>query len=54
MKKVLIEDMLKTPGGECSQGPDQAPYAIVDGNLITGQNPASPEPAARKRRQALN
>ena len=44
----LVEDMLKTNGGEYSKGPDWHPYVLVDGLLITGQNPASSELAAEK------
>ena len=44
----LVEDMLKTNGGEYSKGPDWQPYVLVDGLLITGQNPASSELAAEK------
>jgi putative intracellular protease/amidase len=39
----LVEDMLKQNGGRYSKGADWQPYAVVDGNLITGQNPASAE-----------
>lgn len=39
----LVEDMLKESGGKYSKGDDWAPYAIEDGLLITGQNPASSE-----------
>lgn len=42
----LLEDKLKTLGGNYSKGPDWAPYVVTDGLLITGQNPASSEPAA--------
>jgi putative intracellular protease/amidase len=42
----LVEDMLKANGGTYSQGADWAPFVLTDGNLITGQNPASSEPAA--------
>lgn len=42
-----IEDMLKTCGGIFTKGPDWASYVVVDGNLVTGQNPASSEEAAR-------
>ncbi|MEJ7806720.1 MAG: type 1 glutamine amidotransferase domain-containing protein, partial [Telluria sp.] len=30
-----------------SKGPDWQPYVLVDGNLVTGQNPASSEEAAK-------
>ncbi len=37
----LVEDMLKKNGGNYSKVDDWGEYAVVDGNLITGQNPAS-------------
>lgn len=43
----LVEDELKQKGGLYSKGPDWTPYVLTDGFLITGQNPASSEPAAR-------
>ena len=43
----LIEDMLTSRGGRYSKKDDWQPYAITDGNLVTGQNPASSEEAAR-------
>ena len=43
----LVEDMLKENGGNYSKGADFAPYAVQDGMLITGQNPASSEEAAK-------
>jgi putative intracellular protease/amidase len=42
----LVEDKLKALGGNYSKGPDWGPYVVTDGLLITGQNPASSEPAA--------
>ncbi|MDD2546962.1 MAG: type 1 glutamine amidotransferase domain-containing protein [Burkholderiaceae bacterium] len=42
----LVEDMLKAHGGHYAKLGDWQPYAITDGLLITGQNPASSEPAA--------
>lgn len=39
----LVEDMLKNNGGIYSKKENWASYAIQDGNLITGQNPASSE-----------
>lgn len=42
----LVEDMLKKNGGQYSRGDDWAPHVVVDGKLITGQNPASSKPAA--------
>lgn len=42
----LVEDMLKKNGGNYSKVADWQAYVITDGLLITGQNPASSEPAA--------
>lgn len=42
----LVEDMLKSNGGNYSKGADWQPYVVSAGNLITGQNPASSGPAA--------
>ncbi|GAA4279296.1 type 1 glutamine amidotransferase domain-containing protein [Aquimarina mytili] len=39
----LVEDMLKENGGIYSKGDDWSAYAVEDGLLITGQNPASAE-----------
>ncbi len=44
----LVEDELKRLGGIYEKGPDWAVYTIVDGRLVTGQNPASSGPAARE------
>ncbi|SFR62242.1 Putative intracellular protease/amidase [Marinobacter daqiaonensis] len=49
----LVEDMLREKGGNYSKGDDWAPYIVVDANLITGQNPASSEGAAKAVLQAL-
>ncbi|HEU4524135.1 MAG TPA: type 1 glutamine amidotransferase domain-containing protein [Gemmatimonadales bacterium] len=43
----LVEDALKANGGRYSRADDWASHAVVDGNLITGQNPASSEATAR-------
>lgn len=42
----LVEDMLKEKGGIYSKAGDFEPYALEDGLLITGQNPASSEKVA--------
>ena len=42
----LLEDALKDMGAKVSTGPAFKAYVVVDGNLITGQNPASAGPAA--------
>ncbi|QGZ32456.1 type 1 glutamine amidotransferase domain-containing protein [Stutzerimonas stutzeri] len=44
----LLEDRLKALGAHYSKGPDWAPYVLTDGLLVTGQNPASSEQAARQ------
>jgi putative intracellular protease/amidase len=44
----LVEDMLRTNGGNYSKVADWQPYVVKDGLLITGQNPASSEPAAKE------
>jgi putative intracellular protease/amidase len=43
----LVEDMLKQNGGKYSKGADWQSHVVADGLLITGQNPASSEEAAR-------
>jgi putative intracellular protease/amidase len=43
----LVEDALKVNGGNYSKADDWQPYVVNDGNLITGQNPASSEAAAK-------
>jgi putative intracellular protease/amidase len=43
-----IEDMLKIKGGLYSKGEDWANHIEVDGNLVTGQNPASSKAAAEE------
>ncbi len=43
----LVEDMLKENGGVYSKQGDWQPYAVTDGLLVTGQNPASSEMAAK-------
>jgi putative intracellular protease/amidase len=44
----LLEDVLKENGAEYSKGENWAPYALEDGLLITGQNPASSKLVAQK------
>ncbi len=43
----LLEDELKAKGARFEAGPSFQPHVVVDGKLVTGQNPASSEPAAR-------
>lgn len=42
----LVEDKLKRLGGLYEKAPDWQSFAIVDGRLVTGQNPASSTAAA--------
>jgi putative intracellular protease/amidase len=43
----LLENELQALGANYSKSSDWHPYVVTDGNLITGQNPASSEEAAR-------
>ncbi|STY28272.1 intracellular protease/amidase [Legionella wadsworthii] len=43
----LVEDELKRLGGKYEKAPDWQSFVLVDGLLVTGQNPASSEAAAR-------
>lgn len=43
----LVEDMLIANGGNYQKGDDWASFVVTDGKLVTGQNPASSEAAAR-------
>ena len=42
----LVEDMLKQSGGTYSKADNFQSHVITDGNLVTGQNPASSKGAA--------
>ena len=44
----LLEDALKDHGGHYEKGTDWESYVVEDGLLITGQNPASSEEAAKR------
>lgn len=44
----LVEDMLVANGGKYEKGDDWASFVVIDGKLVTGQNPASSEEAAKK------
>lgn len=50
----LLEDALSSNDGIFSKGPNWQPYAVEDGLLITGQNPASSKLVAGKLLQKLN
>lgn len=43
----MLEDQLRAQGGHHQKGPDWQPFAVADGNLVTGQNPASSAEVAR-------
>ena len=43
----MLEDELKAKGANYSKADDWHPYSITNGNLITGQNPASSESVAK-------
>lgn len=43
----LVENELRDNGGDYSKGDDWQAHCVSDGNLITGQNPASSEAAAK-------
>ncbi|MDE4454189.1 type 1 glutamine amidotransferase domain-containing protein [Psychrobacter sp. DAB_AL62B] len=44
----LLEDVIKANGGHYEKGADWESYVVEDGLLITGQNPASSEEAAKR------
>ena len=50
----LLESRLRTLGATFTAAPDFKPFAIRDGNLITGQNPASAVDAARLTLEAVH
>jgi putative intracellular protease/amidase len=50
----LVEDMLRTNGGNYSKVADWQPHVVKDGLLITGQNPASSAPAAKELLEQLS
>jgi putative intracellular protease/amidase len=43
----MLEDELRAKGANYSRAGDWQPHAVTDGNLITGQNPASSELVAQ-------
>jgi putative intracellular protease/amidase len=50
----LVEDELKRLGGRFEKGPNWQSFVVVDGRLITGQNPASSTAAAQTLLKALS
>lgn len=49
----LLEDRMRELGGQFERGAMFEPYAVRDGNLVTGQNPQSSEVTAKKVLEAL-
>jgi len=49
----FVEDELRRLGGQYSRAADWSAHVVVDGNLITGQNPASSTTAAQEVLNAL-
>ncbi|MGY1683825.1 hypothetical protein [Geodermatophilus sp. SYSU D01176] len=43
-----LEDRLRAAGARCTEGTAWASFVVVDGDLGTGQNPASSAEAARR------
>jgi putative intracellular protease/amidase len=43
----LVEDELKRLGANFEKVPNWQPFAVVDGHLVTGQNPGSSTSAAQ-------
>ena len=54
MVPFLLEDALIQNGAKFSKGANWQPYAVADGLLITGQNPASSKLVAQKLLNQLN
>ena len=50
----LVEDALKANGGNYEKAADWESFVVEDGLLITGQNPASSEEAAKRLMAKLN
>jgi putative intracellular protease/amidase len=44
----LVEDMLRDNGADYQRGDDWGSFVVADGTLVTGQNPASSEEAAKR------
>lgn len=50
----LVEDALKANGGNYKKAADWESFVVEDGLLVTGQNPASSEEAAKRLMSKLN
>jgi putative intracellular protease/amidase len=44
----LLETRLREEGADFDEGPPWAPHVVVDGHLVTGQNPSSSRAAAER------
>ena len=51
--KWLLEDRLREAGADVQVGPAWEPKVVVDGTLVTGQNPKSSEPLAKQLRELI-
>jgi Uncharacterized protein conserved in bacteria (DUF2188) len=49
----LLEDRLREAGGNMATGSAWEPFSIVDGNVVTGQNPRSSTEVAQKTAERL-
>ena len=49
----VVEDMLRQNGGDYSKAANWRTHLVVDGNVVTGQNPASSEGVGRALPQQL-
>ena len=49
----LLEDRMRREGGRYESGPAWESFVVTDGNLITGQNPASSQAATDRTLEAL-
>lgn len=52
MVPFLLEDKLKEQGALYEKGADWASFTVVDGRLVTGQNPGSAPETAKKALEA--
>jgi putative intracellular protease/amidase len=50
----LVEDRLREQGGDVTSGPAWRPYTVVDGDVVTGQNPASSADTAKRTVERLD
>jgi uncharacterized protein (DUF2267 family) len=50
----LLEDRIREAGGALSTGPAWQSFSVVDGNVVTGQNPASSTEVAQRAVERLD